>query len=230
MTDAVVLSGSLGTTAAMWEPQLAALEARFRVLRIDHPGHGGAPLAPVRDVSDLVRLTLEQVDAKRFSFVGLSLGGAVGLRIALDRPDRVERLVLCCTAARFGAEYRGRAAIVRAEGLEALADTVLERWFMPSFSDVQRYRAMFLSTDPEGYARCCEAVAAWDVRGRLAALALPTVCVAGEDDPVTPPAALQELAAEIPDARVVVLPRARHLANVERADDFNAALLASLSG
>jgi 3-oxoadipate enol-lactonase len=228
LTGVVVLSGSLGASAAMWEPQVGALARRFHVVPSEHPGHGGAPMVPVTDVADLARLLLARIEADRFSFVGLSLGGAIGLRIALDEPERVERLVLCSTAARFAAGYRERATIVRAEGLESVVDSVLERWFTPSFADVQRYREMLLSTDPEGYARCCEAVAAWDVRGRLGALRVPTLCIAGGDDPVTPPAALRELAAEIPHASVLVLPRARHLANVERAAEFNAALLGHL--
>ena len=225
MSEVVVLSGSLGASAAMWEAQLPALEQRFEVVCVEHPGHGGAPVAPVESMRDLASYVLDQVDAERFSFVGLSLGGAIGMRLALDEPERVEKLVLCCTAAHFGPAFRERAALVRAEGLEAVVDGVMGRWFSPPFPDVRRYREMFLSTDPEAYARCCEALAEFDVRGRLGSVQAPTLCVAGEDDPVTPPAALEAIAAETTGARVATLPRARHLANVERAAEFNAALL-----
>lgn len=230
MSGVVVLSGSLGSSAAIWDAQMPELERAFRVVRVEHPGHGGAPLADVEDVRDLARLVLDRVDAPRFCFVGLSLGGAIGMRMALDAPERLDRLVLASTAASFDeAVYRERAATVRAQGLDAVVDGVLERWFTPAFRDVRRYREMFLGTDAEGYARCCEVVATWDGRGELRAVSAPTLCIAGEEDPVTPPDALRGLVDEIPDARLVVLPRARHLVSVERAGEFNRALLEFLT-
>ena len=229
----VVLSGSLGSTLAMWEPQIPALAEGFRVLRYDHPGHGGSPLLYVRSVEGLAQevvTLLDELGIDRVSFCGLSLGGAVGIRFALDAPERLDRLVLCCTSMRFATPdfWEGRARTVREDGVEAVADTVLERWFTPEFDDVRRYREMLVSTPAEGYARCCEAVRDWDVRGELGGVRAPTLVVAGSDDPSTPPAELEAIAAEIPDARLVVLERARHLANVERAEEFNAALLSFL--
>jgi 3-oxoadipate enol-lactonase len=222
----VVLSGSLGSTAAMWERQLPVLEGRLRVVRVEQPGHGGAPLAEVRDIGDVARFAMDQVDAERFSFVGVSLGGAVGMWLALHEPHRLDRLVLASTAARFGEPetWRERAATVRAEGLEAIVDVVLARWFTPSFPDVRRYREMFLSTDPEGYARCCDAIARWDVTGELTRVFAPTLAVVGADDPSTPPEHLRRIADEIPGSRLEVIAGARHLANVEFADRFNALL------
>jgi 3-oxoadipate enol-lactonase len=226
----VVLSGSLGSTSAMWEPQLPALRD-FEVVRVEHPGHGGAPLVDVRDVGDLARRVLEQVDAERFSFVGLSLGGAVGMRLALDAPDRIEAIALVCTSPRFGPPemWAERTALVRAEGLEAVVDAVLERWFTPSFPDVRRYREMFLTTDAEGYARCCEALARWDVREEIAAIAAPTLVVSGADDPSAPPEHGDLLASRIPGARHEILQNARHLANVERAGEVNRLLVEHLT-
>ena len=115
-------------------------------------------------MSELARRVLDAVGEGSFSFVGLSLGGAVGIQLALDVPDRIERLVLACTSARFGEpqHWLDRASLVRREGLAAIVDAVLARWFTPSFGDVDRFREMFLSVDPEGYARCCEALAAMD--------------------------------------------------------------------
>jgi 3-oxoadipate enol-lactonase len=223
----VVLCGSLGSTAEMWEPQLAALGQRFDVIPIDHPGHGGAPVIDVREVGDLAGRVLEQAGAERFSFVGLSLGGAVGMRLALDAPGRIERLVLACTSARFGEPrmWEERAALVRAEGLEAIVDAVLERWFTQSFPDVGRYREMFLSTDAEGYARCCDALARWDARDEIAGIAAPTLVVSGAEDPSAPPDQGELLASRIPGARHEILQNARHLANVERADELNPLLV-----
>lgn len=211
----------------MWDPQSRVLAGAARV---DHPGHGAEPVASVRDVRDLARHVLARVPADRFSFVGLSLGGAVGMQLSLDAPERLEKLVLACTAARFGEpeEWRERAALVRAQGLESVVDTVLERWFSPGFRDVQTFREMFLSTDAEGYARCCDALAGWDVRGELAAVRVPTLAIAGADDPSTPSELLEQLAAEIPDSRLVTIADGRHLVNVERADEFNEAILAFL--
>jgi 3-oxoadipate enol-lactonase len=227
----LVLCGSLGSTSEMWELQLPALGKRFDVIPIDHPGHGGAPLIEVRDVRDLARHVLEQVGAECFSFVGLSLGGAVGMRLALDAPGRIDRLVLACTSARFGEPrmWEERSALVRSEGLEAIVDAVLERWFTPSFPHVRRYREMFLSTDPEGYARCCDALARWDVRDELTGIAAPTLVVSGADDPAAPPEQGALLAARIAGARHEILQDARHLANVERADELNRLLLEHLT-
>jgi 3-oxoadipate enol-lactonase len=229
----VVLSGSLGSTLAMWDPQAPALAERFRVLRYDHPGHGGSPLLYVRSVVGLaheVVALLDELGLERVSFCGLSLGGAVGMRLALDAPERIDRLVLCCTSARFVTPefWEERARVVREDGVEAVADVVLERWFTPEFGDVRRYREMLVATPAEGYARCCEAVRDWDVRGELSGVRAPTLAIAGADDPSTPPEQLQAIVAEIPAARLVVLEGARHLANVERAETFNEALLSFL--
>jgi len=227
----VVLSGSLGSSSAMWDAQVPALEdAGFDVVCVEHPGHGGAPVHDVVDVSDLARSVLEQVDAARFSFVGLSLGGAVGMRLAIDAPEQVDRLALLCTAARFGSPegWRERAALVRAEGLEAIVDAVLARWFTPGFADVRRFRAMFLATHPEGYARCCEALAGWDAREELHGIAAPSLVVAGADDPAAPPSDLELIAARVPAARLEVVAGGRHLLNVEHADRVNRLLLEHL--
>lgn len=222
MSGTVVLCGSLGSTSAMWEPQLPALQGR-RVLKVEHPGHGGAPVTNVHEVEDLAARVLDEAGADTFSFVGLSLGGAVGMRLALDAPDRVEKLVLACTSPRFGEpeSWYERAATVREHGLEAIADAVLSRWFTPAFADIDRFREMFLSVDPEGYARCCEALARWDVRDELGEIAAPTLVISATEDPATPPATGEVLASGIPGARFEVLANAAHLASAERPDDFN---------
>jgi 3-oxoadipate enol-lactonase len=227
----VVLCGSLGATGAMWDAQAASLEKRYDVVHLEHPGHGGAPLIDVEDMGDLAERALLQIDADNFSFVGLSLGGAVGMQIALGPShERLEKLVLACTSPRFGEpeSWRERAARVRAEGLAWLVDVILARWFTPGFGDVRRYREMFLSTDPEGYARCCDALARWSVRGALGRVRAATLAIAGADDPSTPAQHLEWIVDEVPHARLEVIAHARHLANVERADDFNALLEAFL--
>lgn len=226
----VVLSGSLGSTLEMWEPQLSSLRRRFKVLRYDQPGHGGSDLLEEPAIAAFARRLAELLDGlglDRVLFCGLSLGGAVGMRLALDRPELIDRLALCCTAARFGTPefWDGRIAKTRAGGVAAVAEPVLERWFTPGFPDLQRYREMLLATPSEGYAHCCEALRDWDVRGQLADVRAPTICIAGAQDPSTPPEQLAAIAGEISGARLVVIDDARHLVNIERADAFNDALL-----
>jgi 3-oxoadipate enol-lactonase len=217
----VVLCGSLGLAAEVWERQSAVLEGQGTIFA-EHPGHGGAPVTDVHQVGDLAAHVLQAVDGS-FTFVGLSLGGAVGMRLALDVPERIDKLVLVCTSRRFGdpAQWSERAATVREQGLEAIVDAVLERWFTPSFADRARYRNRFLATEREGYARCCDALATWDARGALGEIRSATLVVAGEEDPSAPPEEAASIAGEIPRARLEVIAGARHLAPVEFADAFN---------
>jgi len=216
----VVFSASLGADRRMWEPQR---RAGLDGLAIEHPGHGGRALADVAEVADLARSALAQIADDRFSFVGTSLGGAVGIRIALDASERLDRLVLISSSARFGepGAWRERAATVRERGLEAIVDTIMERWFTPGFAEVRRYREMFLQTDPEGYARCCDALARWDVRGELAGIDAPTLVISGAADPATPSEHGELLAERIRGARHVVVPAARHFVGVERAHEVD---------
>jgi 3-oxoadipate enol-lactonase len=214
----------------MWDAQAEALSG-FDVVRLEHPGHDGAPMEDVRDVRALAQRVLDAVDAERFSFVGLSLGGAIGMQLALEAPERVERLVLAATSARFGTAetWDERIALVRRGGMEAVAAAVVPRWFTRAFGDVQPFRRMLVSTPPEVYVRYCEILREYDIRGRLGDITAPTLAIAGVEDPTSPPEHLEAIAAEIAGARVVVLPDAAHLVNVERAAEFNDALLAHLA-
>ena len=227
----LVLSSSLGTTLELWEPNVARWTGSFRLLRYDHRGHGRSPVAAgpysVELLASDVLALLDEVGFERVSFCGVSLGGAVGMSLAATAPERVDRLVLACTSARFGdpAVWLERAAAVRAGGMRAVADTVVARWFTPALAArrpelVERFRGMLLATPAEGYAACCEALAAWDFRERLDAIAADTLVVAGADDPATPVEHAQLIATAVPTARLVVLPRAAHLANVEQQDRF----------
>jgi len=221
--DVLVLANSLGTTQELWTRQLPALTKRFRVLTYEHPGHGRSPLpeqpATVEAFTlDLLDL-LDELDLDRVSFCGVSLG----------------RVVLSCTSAYLGPPegWHDRAHVVRAEGMDAIADTVVGRWFTTQASDdepelVGRFRSILVSTPPEGYARCCEAIADWDARERIADIAAPVLVVAGADDPATPLEHAELIASRIPGARLRVLERAAHLANVERAEAFTEAVLEHL--
>jgi 3-oxoadipate enol-lactonase len=230
----VVLSGSLGATLGMWDPQLPALRERFTVVRYDHPGHGGSPLVEIENVASLasgVVELLDELEIERASFVGLSLGGAVGMQLALDEPERVDRLVLACTAARFGdaSVWDERIQIVRSGGMAAIADVLLPRWFTPEFENVQPFRDMLLAVPSETYVRYCELLRELDLTDGLRGIAAPTLAIAGADDPTAPPDAVEAMAAELPDSGVVMIEGAAHLANVERPQAFNEALLAHLA-
>jgi 3-oxoadipate enol-lactonase len=226
---AVVLGPSIGTGLAMWDPQVPALAELWRVIRFDTRGHGGSdvPNGPytVAALAHDVLALVDDLGIDQFAYGGVSLGGAIGQQLAADQPDRVRSLVLCCTAARFGepSGWHDRAARVRAEGTDWLLDAARDRWFTPGFSErapaeEQRLLTMLRETPPEGYAGCCEALADFDARARLSEIEAPTLVVAGEDDPATPPDLAAELADGIRDSKLLVVPRSAHLANVEQAD------------
>jgi 3-oxoadipate enol-lactonase/4-carboxymuconolactone decarboxylase len=232
----VVLSASLGTTLEMWDDQVAALAGRFRVLRYDHRGHGSSPVPPgpytVDDLAADALALLDRLRIERVAWCGLSLGGMVGMALALSAPQRIERLVLACTSARLGPPemWAERAATARTQGMDPLVPAALERWLTPAapMEASARLDVMLRAMPPEGYAAGCEALAAHDLRGRLGAIQAPTLVIAAADDPATPPAHLEAVAAEIPGARLHVLERGRHLVNVERPDAFNRLLLGFL--
>ena len=235
----LVLSNSLGTTLAMWDEQAPALSERFRLLRYDHRGHGGSPVPPgpykIEDLGRDVLVLLDRLEVERFSFCGLSIGGVVGMWLAREAPERVERLVLCCTSARFAPDtFDSRARTVRANGVGAIADAVVERWFTPAFREgrpevAEWARRMLLETPAEGYAGCCEAVRDADLSGRLGQISAPTLVIAGADDPAAPPDQAELIRNSIPDASLEVIPDAAHLANIEQPEAITRAILEHLS-
>jgi 3-oxoadipate enol-lactonase len=231
----LVLSNSLGTTFEMWRDQAPALGERFRLVRYDHRGHGGSPVPPgpyaLDDLGRDVLALLDSLGAERFSFCGLSVGGMVGMWLASDAPERVERLALCCTAPRFDSDtYDARARKVRAEGVGPIADAVLERWFTPEFratrpETVQWARSMLRDTPAEGYAGCCEAVRDADLTNRLKDIRAATLVIAGAEDPVATVDGAESIRDSIPEARLVVIEGAAHLANVEQPEAVTQAIL-----
>ena len=237
----LVLSSSLGTTSALWDGQVAALGAEYRIVRYDHPGHGGSP-APdgpvtIESLATGVGDLLDRLELARASFCGLSLGGMVGMALARDAPERVHRLVLSSTAAYLGPPdgWHDRARIVRNGGTAAISEKVLERWFTERYrreqpARVATFREMLEAVSRDGYAACCEAIAGWDARVGLDVIRARTLVIAGAEDVATPPDDGAFLADAIPDAELLVLPEAAHLANVGQPELFNRALLEFLSG
>lgn len=223
----LVMVGSLGTTLAMWDPQVPPLAARHRTIRVDLRGHGRSPVPngpyAIAELAGDVLLTLDELGVEHASYCGLSIGGMIGMWLAVHAPRRIDRLVLICSSARVeGSTYGRRAEMVRAAGTTAvIADEVLPRWFTSDWAVkhaelVGRHRAMILATPAEGYAGCCEAVAGFDVRGVLEQIMAPTLVIAGADDAATPPAHSRAIADEVPRAHLEVLDNAAHLASVQR--------------
>jgi 3-oxoadipate enol-lactonase/4-carboxymuconolactone decarboxylase len=237
----LLLAGSLGTRLELWDPLIPQLARAFRVVRFDHRGHGGspAPTGPyaMADLGTDVMALVEHLRIERASFCGLSLGGMVGLWLAIHAPNRIDRLALLCTSAFLPTPemWRTRAAVVRAQGTTAVASTVAGRWFTPAFGVREPGRlagmiAALSQSDPEGYASCCEAIASWDERDGLGAIRAPTLVVAGSDDHVTPPSHGYAIGAGIPGARVIVVDRVAHLAVLERPNVIARLLLDHLAG
>jgi 3-oxoadipate enol-lactonase len=236
----LVLLDSLGSSLEMWEPQVASLAPRFRVVRFDLRGHGRSPVPPgPYDIADLgadLLALLDRLGVERAHLCGLSIGGMVALWAAEHAPERVDRLVMVCVSARLepSEAWIARAATVRAEGMDAVADAVVGRWFTPAHAArnpdlVVRMRAMIAGQPAEGYASCCEAIAAMDLRPGLSAVRAPTLLIAAEDDPAIPPEHSERIAAAVPGARVVVVPDAAHMPNVEQPERVTAAILDHLS-
>lgn len=222
----LVLLNSLGTDMGMWEPQAAALRDSYRLVRLDSRGHGGSPvpdgLWTLADLAGDVLALLDQLAIERASFAGVSLGGSTVLWVAAHAPERVDQVFPCFTSAWFGPPdpWLKRAEIVRAKGVEAVADAVLDRWFTARIDpDLRaRMREMILATPPAGYAAATEVVAHLDLRPDLDRIAAPTVVVSGSEDPACPPEVGRALAAGIPGADFVELEAVAHLGNVERPE------------
>jgi 3-oxoadipate enol-lactonase len=219
MKPVLVLPSSLGTTSGLWDANIPHWSDAFQPLPYTQSGR--------RSVEQLGRDLLELLDEHgldRVSICGLSLGGATAMWVAANAPERVDRLVLACTSARFGdpGQWLERAALVREDGLEPIADSIVARWFTPAEDPevVARFREMLVETPSEDYARCCEALAAWDFRDRLGEIRAPTLVIAATEDPATPPEHAEAIARGV-GASKVVLPDAAHLANVEQPRAFS---------
>jgi 3-oxoadipate enol-lactonase len=237
----LLLGNSLGTTTAMWEPQLAALSERFRLVRYDHRGHGASPVPAGSYTLDQlgadVLALLDTLGLQRIHAGGLSLGGMVAMWLAANAPERVDRLVLLCTSAKLGPPemWQQRAESVRQGGMDAIADLMVTRWFTADFvgrqPDVVAWaRKLLTDTSPDGYVGCCAAVETMDLLPALGSITAPTLVIAGANDLATPAEHARRIVAGIQGAELVVVPDAAHLANVEQPDVVTALMLKFLGG
>ena len=233
----LLLGPSLGTSTAVWDPLVPALARHHRTVRWDLPGHGGSPAdllpatgATIADLGALVLALADRLGIERFAYAGISLGGAVGLWLAVHHPERMSSLALVCSSAHFGGPgaWLERAALVREQGTGPLAATARARWFTPAFVGGDALLEDLRAVDPDGYASCCDALAAYDQRPDLHRVTVPTLVVAGREDPATPPSHARELADGVPGASLTEIAAASHLAPVEKPQAVLAALLAHL--
>jgi 3-oxoadipate enol-lactonase / 4-carboxymuconolactone decarboxylase len=227
----LLLGPSLGTSAeSLWGRCARLLRGDYHVVGWELPGHGrGAPASAGFGIPGLAKGVLELADRIRpgitFRYAGDSIGGAVGLQLLLDAPERVESAVLLCTGAKIGeaAGWRQRAETVRADGTQAVVAGSIQRWFSPGFPDREPEVAGALldalrAADPESYAFVCEALATFDVRDRLGAIRAPILAVAGVDDQPAPPEGLKFIAEHVRNGDYVALEGVAHLAPAERPE------------
>lgn len=232
--DALVFSNSLGATLAMWDPQAAVLNQKFRVLRYDTRGHGQSSVTPgpysIEQLARDVLALLDSLHLDRVYFCGLSMGGMTGMWLALNAPHRLRKLILSNTAAKIGTPemWNPRIDAVRKDGMKSISAAVMERWFTASFRAsspeiVAAIQRTFETHNPEGYAANCAAIRDYDAREAIAGIRIPTLVVSGTHDPATTAAEGRFLAERIPGARYVEL-NAAHLSNIEARDRFNSEL------
>lgn len=224
----LVFANSLGTDMRVWDAVLPLLPPGLRVIRYDKRGHGRSdvpdgPYSMGTLVAD-AEAVLDHLGASGVTFVGLSIGGMIAQGLAVKRLDLIARLVLSNTAAKIGtpALWQDRIDAVRTQGIEAIADGVMARWFGRDFRagpDLATWRARFCAVSPEGYAACCAAISGTDFYTSTSGLRLPTLAIAGSEDGSTPPDLVRETADLIPGSRFALIRRAGHLPCVEAPED-----------
>ncbi|HSV78330.1 MAG TPA: 3-oxoadipate enol-lactonase [Ramlibacter sp.] len=235
----LVLANSLGSDTSLWDRMLPALIRDFHVIRLDLPGHGASSISGPRaewtipELASHVLHVAEAAGAARFSFVGVSIGGMIGLWLAANT-SRVQRLVASNTSATVDAAvWTERLRIAGDKGLSALVDGTMQRWFSAAFlasgsPELATIREHFLQVDPKGYIGCCAAIRDVDLHGNLQRITTPTLVISGTHDVAMPPVAGRAIASAIPKARYLELPVA-HIPHIEKPDPFLEAVLQHLS-
>ena len=233
----VTMSHSLATDLTMWDPTVAVLKDRYRVLRYETRGHGQteAPKGAYtldQLATDALAL-LRALDISKTHWVGLSMGGMIGQTLALKAPEVFASLALCDTSSRIPAEakpqWQDRIKTAEANGMEPLVEPTLARWFTEPFRKsrkdvVDRVADMIRKTPVAGYVGCCQAISTLDLTDRIGAIKVPTIAIVGEDDPGTPVAAHKVIHEKIAGSKLEILKSAAHLSNMEQPEAFNRAL------
>ncbi len=233
----LVLSHSLACSVRMWDPQIAALKEKYRILAYDTRGHGGSEATKGAYTLDLLAddlfFLLKELKIATTHYCGLSMGGMIGQTFALKYPGVFRTLTLADTTSRYPAEaapvWADRIKTVEAQGMAPLAQPTLERWFTEAFRKnkpevVDGVRKLILATPPAGYIGCCHAIPKINLTARLREIKCPILVIVGADDPGTPPSMAREIHENAPGSKLVTLPQAAHLANLEQPEAFTRAL------
>ncbi|MDJ0685024.1 MAG: 3-oxoadipate enol-lactonase [Alphaproteobacteria bacterium] len=233
----LVFSNSLGTNLHMWDPQVAALQDAFHILRYDKRGHGKSQRIsdpfPMETLAEDVVALCKGLGFEGAHFCGLSIGGMTGQALGLFHPGFFQSLALCATSSQIPEDqhpfWRDRIATVKAHGMAPVVEPVIQRWFSEDFITAQPERVdeiadMLRTTSPEGYYRCSEAVMGMRYTDRLSAIETPTLLIPGELDPALPVEMSEIIAERIPGARMQIIPKAAHLCNLEQPEAFSAIL------
>ncbi len=238
---ALLLLNPLGVSLDIWDEQLATLSERYELIRFDTRGHGKSTIgqhaeATIELLASDALAVLEACGIARAHLCGISLGGMIAMHIAAHAPDCVLKVVLSNTTPHMPPResWEQRIQTVRAQGVEPLIEGTLGRWLTPEFHQahpdkVTQVRTLLRETSPAGYAACCAAIRDMDQRDSIRNITAKTLVVGGTQDAGTTPAMAQSIASSIPEAKLVML-EAAHLTNIERADEFNAALIEFLEG
>ena len=237
-TPWLTFSHSLACSLRMWEPQIAEFKDRFRILVYDTRGHGGteAPKGPytLDMLAEDLRQLLSELNIKRTHYVGLSMGGMIGQVVALTDPGVFDRVVLADTGHAQTPETRKqwdeRIRTAETKGMEPLVQPTIERWFTKDFRDTptaKRIAELIRSTPVPGYVGCCHAISNLNTTARLKEIKRPVLAIAGEQDAAAP--GTRYIGENVPGAKLVMIPQAAHIANLEQPEAFNRALREFLS-
>ena len=233
-TEWITLSHSLACNMSMWDEQMELLKPNFKVLRFDTRGHGGssAPAGPytLEQLADDVHGLFAALGIKQTHWVGLSMGGMIGETFALKYPGVFKSMVLADTTSRRppNAEqmWGDRIKAVQANGMQAVLQGTLERWFTAPYRDkhpdvMARISRDILGTPVAGFAGCCAAISTIDVMDRLKEIKCPTLVTVGEHDHGTPPEMAKLIHENLPGSELFIIPDAAHIASIEQKDVFN---------
>ena len=229
----LILSHSLACTVRMWDPQVAVLKDRYRILNYDLRGHGqsAAPAGPytLDMLADDVLGLMKELRIERATFMGLSIGGMIGQTLALRQTKHFDKMVLADTGHAQPPEaikqWEERIRIAQTQGMKPLVSSTMERWFTPSFREsppAKRIAELIANTPVAGYVGCGQAIMKLNTTARLKEIKLPVLAIAGEADPSAP--GTRHIGETVPGAKLVLIPQAAHIANVEQAATFNQAL------
>jgi 3-oxoadipate enol-lactonase len=238
----LVFSHSLACSVRMWDGEIAAHKDRYRILVYDTRGHGqsAAPKGAytLEQLADDLQALLKHLKIDKPHYVGLSMGGMLGQTAALKYPGSFRTMTLCDTTSRYPAEaaplWQERIRIAESKGMAPLVQPTLERWFTEPFrksqpDKVKRVAQLIEKTPVAGYVGCCHAIPKINVTARLKEVKTPTLVICGENDPGTPPAMAREIHENLPGSKLVLIPQAAHLSNIEQPEAFNRALADFLS-